>query len=109
MSIPRSPEATREQIAKANVIVVDCRSQEELVRDPKVDGALHIWCPYHARENVVNEAIESGLLPENKETPIVAYCAVGGRSGMFLEQLASLGYTDLVNGVNTTQMREALG
>ena len=88
--------------------MLDCRSQGELDSDPKVDGALHLWCTM-ANQDAVPKAIEEGVIPEDKTTPIVAYCAVGGRSGLCLECLRELGYLDLVNGVNLAQMRAALG
>lgn len=108
MAIPQTLAATQQQIVKAGVICLDCRGQAELEADPKVDGALHVWCPGGNTE-LVDKVIEEGLIPADKGTPIVAYCAVGDRSGRCLQRLAVLGYTDLVNGVNVQQMREALG
>ena len=106
--ILRSLEATQAQISKANVVVLDNRSPDELLAEPKVDGAYHVWGTGATIANV-DKAIEDGVIPSEKSTPIVAYCAVGGRSGMCLQRLAELGYTDLVNGINLAQMVEALG
>ena len=66
MAIPRSLEATEAQIGKANV-VLDNRSQGELDREPKVDGAAHVPM------DQIDSAIASGVIPQDKSTPIVAY------------------------------------
>lgn len=90
------------------LVVIDNRNQAELDAEPKVDGAIHVPVTMQTVESV-DKAIADGLIPQDKATPIVAYCAVGGRSGKCLERLAELGYTNLVNGINPAQMRQALG
>ena len=68
-SIPRSLAATKAQIAKANVVVLDNRSQGEIDAAPKVDGARHVL----ASMADIDSAIASGVIPKSTDTPIVAY------------------------------------
>jgi rhodanese-related sulfurtransferase len=92
-----------------NLSYVYSRGPGELEIDPKIDGAVNVSCTMASFERDVDKAIASGVIPADKSTPIVAYCAVGGRSETCLQRLAELGYTDLVNGINTDQMKKALG
>ena len=46
---------------------------------------------------VVDEALAEGFLPEDKTTPILVYCAVGGRAGRVSAALKSKGYDAAVN------------
>lgn len=44
-----------------------------------------------------------------KNTPIILYCRTGSRSNVAMQILSSLGYTNLVNGINQQQVEAKYG
>ena len=69
--------------------LVDVRSRPEF-ESGHVDGALHL-----PLERFVHDA--TTLLPD-KTAPILLYCLSGARSGMALQWLHQMGYTQAANG-----------
>ena len=69
------------------IVGIDVRSAEELVSSP-APGALHI---------PVSEMAQSKKLPKNLETPLHVFCESGGRAGVAMEILESLGYKNVTN------------
>ncbi|MCB0352979.1 MAG: rhodanese-like domain-containing protein [Bdellovibrionales bacterium] len=83
-----APELAWEAIDDG-AFVLDCRSERESASGT-VPGALVI--PH------TEIAARLSEIPQAKDTVIVAYCAVGGRSGMVKDYLQSLGYQHVLNG-----------
>lgn len=79
-------------------ILIDVRTPQEF-NDGHIQGALNI--PY----DVIDERI--GEVAGDKDESIVLYCRSGRRSGIALDTLKDLGYTQVENaGGYTTLKRE---
>ena len=70
-------------------VYIDVRTPEEFAAG-HIQGARLL--PYPTIEKTI------GLSVPDKETPLVLYCAVGGRSGIALKKLKKMGYRNAVNG-----------
>ena len=69
--------------------LVDVRSRPEF-ESGHVDGALHL--------PLDRVALDATTLLPDKAAPIVLYCLSGARSGMALQWLRQMGYTQATNG-----------
>lgn len=81
-------------VENAGGVLIDNRNADELSKG-KIEGALHIPC------KMGDDALEvarAAALPADKSTPILVFCAVGGRSRRFQAALVELGYTNVKNG-----------
>lgn len=101
-----SPEGTdtgagedTENEATADVVVIDVRTQEEF-DSGHVEGALHI--PH----TEIGDKIAAHV--SDKDQKIAVYCKSGGRSGMAMETLKGLGYTQVENLGGLEDARAAL-
>ncbi len=75
--------------APADSVIVDVRSPGEFQMG-HVQGALLL---------PLSDLMGGAALPvEDKDTPIVVYCASGGRSSMAQALLAQMGYSRVTNG-----------
>ncbi len=98
-----SPEAIRDGIPFGEVAAEEAAAffqshPDQVILDVRTDGE---WRGGHIPEAVhidVNE-LESRLaeLPQDKNTPIVCICAMGGRSAAACGMLFEAGYTRLTN------------
>ncbi len=77
-------------------IIIDVREPEEFASG-HVHGAINI-----PPQNLLNGATELGDIPKN--TRLVVYCRTGSRSAVAANVLQSLGYTNIVNGINKDQV-----
>ena len=73
----------------ATAVVVDARPPTAFAKH-HVEGAVNV--PASTKDL----ATITGL-PENKSTPIVCHCAVGGEAMMTIKTLKKAGYTDVTN------------
>ena len=71
-----------------DLVVVDVRNESE-VREGQIPGALHLALPE------LEQRARSAL--PNPQTPIVVYCAQGGRSAQALRLLHHLGYEQVLH------------
>jgi rhodanese-related sulfurtransferase len=78
---------------QAGAVVVDLREPEELQRQGRIPGAVHVprgmleW-----RADPASPSHDPALAPER---PVVLYCAGGGRSALAADALRALGYQDV--------------
>jgi len=80
-----------------NRIFIDVREPDEYARG-HVEGAM----------NIPPSALLAGASDLNdipKDTELVLYCVSGSRSNVAANILRSLGYTNLVNGINMHQVQ----
>lgn len=73
--------------ANPQTFVLDVREPGELTQNGLIEGAVNI--PLRELFNNLNE------LPQDKNTPIVTYCAIGHRGAMAMTALQLIGYTDV--------------
>ncbi len=73
-------------------IIIDVREPHEYMQS-HVEGALNIPLSQlsHTHEKLVS-------IP--KDSFVILYCRSGGRSSAALSALKSMGYTNLINGIN---------
>ena len=73
------------------------------VRDEAEYGQGHIEGALNISLNEIQSRSQQ-LLNIPKDAGIILYCASGNRAGMAQTSLKSMGYTNVVNGVNQTQV-----
>ncbi len=81
-----SPEQLREMLDNDAVVLIDVRSDDEY-RSGHIPGAGHI----------PHMQLDPAKLDFAEDTPIVVYCAAGGRSEYAKGVLQSAGYTNVRN------------
>ncbi len=81
----------------SNRIFVDVREPYEYEMG-HVDGAINL-----PPDELLAGANKLSKIP--KDIEIVLYCKTGARSRSSINILSSLGYTNLVNGINADQVR----
>ena len=89
-------EGWQEHLKLRGVFLVDCRNDDEVVSKGRIAGALH-WPCKMADDPTERVAAAASQLPY-KSTPILAFCAVGGRAARFVAALRAAGYTNVANG-----------
>jgi rhodanese-related sulfurtransferase len=80
------PPAAQQQIENAKPFVLDVRETKELAGG-KIAGSVNI--PIRELPKMLAK------LPDNKNAPILTYCAVGYRGGMAVTVLRMWGYTNV--------------
>ncbi len=81
-----SPERLREMLSQDAVVLIDVRSDDEY-RSGHIPGAGHI----------PHTLLDPAKLDIAKDTPIVVYCAAGGRSEYAKGVLQGAGFTNVRN------------
>ena len=79
-------------------IIVDVREPFEYQED-HVEGALNI-----PPAELLAGAKKLDGIP--KDTELILYCRTGSRSSVSIQILKTLGFTDLINGVNAGQVKK---
>ena len=79
--------AAKEKIINENAVLIDVRTRDEYDKE-HIDGAVLLTLD-DINEDSVKDVIES------KDSVIIVYCQSGNRSHQALEQLKSLGYTEV--------------
>lgn len=88
-----------EKVSK-NALIIDVRTVQEF-RSGHIKGAIHI--PH----TVIGSQIQN--VTDEKEREILLYCRSGQRSGMALETLTKLGYTNAKNVGGYAALKKQLG
>lgn len=70
------------------VVLIDVRSADEVKQNGYIDGSVHIPLP---------EFLANPLLPADKDTPVVVYCASGHRGAIAMAAMHLMGYSDVKN------------
>eukprot|EP00450_Noctiluca_scintillans_P022986 CAMPEP_0194524962 /NCGR_PEP_ID=MMETSP0253-20130528/60291_1 /TAXON_ID=2966 /ORGANISM="Noctiluca scintillans" /LENGTH=114 /DNA_ID=CAMNT_0039369651 /DNA_START=20 /DNA_END=364 /DNA_ORIENTATION=+ len=80
------------------LVLVDVRSADE-VRANSLDGSVHLPCGMgESPVAVMSAAISAGKVPNSRATPMIVFCASGGRASRAQAALRDLGYTQVMNG-----------
>lgn len=77
-------------------ILIDVREPAEFAGD-HVEGALNI-----PLSELANTAANLAVVP--KDATVILYCQSGGRSQIACHLLKNLGYTNLINGINRSNV-----
>lgn len=80
-----------------NRLIIDVREPDEYDED-HVDGAINI-----PPSRLLAGASELKSIP--KETELILYCVSGSRSNSSAQILKTLGYTNVINGINKDHVR----
>lgn len=83
-----------------NFKIIDVREPEEFTKG-HIDGALNI-----PPTELTTGAAQLSDMP--KDTKLVLYCVSGARSRASIQLLLSMGFTNLVNGVNQAHVQQML-
>ncbi len=73
------------------------------VREPNEYANAHVSGAVNWPVNQINESM-NGLQDLAKDSQIIVYCQSGHRSGMAMQKLKSFGYTNVINGINKTEV-----
>lgn len=96
-----SPANLTAELVENPPFLLDVRTPEEVTKDGYIEGSQNVW---------VNELVNNlGSLPEDKDAPIVVYCAAGTRGAYAKIMLGLLGYTNVRNlqgGLNAWKAAE---
>lgn len=76
-------------------MIVDVREPSEYA-ESHVDGAVNI-----PLGDIIKRLDE---IPKDEE--VIVYCRSGGRAGVALQGLSSMGYTNVTNGINQASVEE---
>ena len=79
-----------------NYTVIDVREAEEY-ESGHIDGALNI-----PPTQLMNGAVELKDVP--KDADLIVHCRSGSRSNVAMNILKSLGYNNVINGINKEQV-----
>ena len=93
--VPKITPAQAQDMMAKGAVVIDVRDAPEVEKTGKVSGALHISrgmlefradpaSPYHDKTLA-------------QDTPVIVYCASGGRSALSGKTLKDLGYSEVYN------------
>ena len=96
----RSILSIREALACSDKVIVDVRTSEEVARGGGCEGAVNI--PLDQIPKRISE------LGTEKTKPIIFYCAKGIRSADAVMYAKSLGFTNVFNGVNGSELAKLL-
>eukprot|EP00392_Amoebophrya_sp_AT5.2_P004079 g4084.t1 len=98
-----------QETAKAsNVVLIDCRTAEEFAQKSIANSInISIRMPDDpvAVLNSEEAVVKLKEKKVGKDTPIVVYCAVGGRSHRAAEALRALGYGGVKNGGGVDEVK----
>ena len=78
-------------------IIIDVREPQEYERS-HVEGAINI-----PPMDIMNGADKLKDVP--KDTELILYCISGSRSNVSMNILKSMGFTNVINGVNQQQVK----
>ena len=81
--------------------IIDVRESEEYARG-HVEGAINI-----SPSELMSGSDKLSKIP--KEAEVVLYCVSGSRSNMSMGIMRSMGYTNVVNGINKQQVSSKYG
>jgi rhodanese-related sulfurtransferase len=95
-AVPRlSPAEVQNMMKNGNVVVLDVRDPPEVATSGKVKGALAI--SRGLLEFKADPASPAHHPALNPETPVILYCASGGRSALGGKTLKDLGFKTVYN------------
>ena len=77
------------EVIEAGAFILDVRSEEECLGGTLPDAVI---IPHTEVSSRLSE------IPEDLGTPILTYCAVGGRSALVKQELETIGYELVFNG-----------
>ncbi|KAH8066530.1 hypothetical protein JL722_977 [Aureococcus anophagefferens] len=90
-------DAWQAHLALPNVVLIDCRNLDELESHGRIEDALHVPCRL-ADDATAAVAAAKSRLPADPSTPLLCFCAVGGRSRRVAAALRAAGYARVANG-----------
>lgn len=97
-TVPALAQGVRVPMSSVARVLIDVRSPEEFS-----DG--HLARAVNLPHEEIGRHI-ARVVPDRK-TPVILYCASGRRSGLALDVLRQMGYSNAINGGGYEQMRAA--
>lgn len=89
-----SPEEVKRLLDQEGTVVLDVRTDEEIVSFGKLSQAVHIPCTATDASELVSRFPE---VCSSKETPLVIYCRSGRRALTAKRALEESGYEEVIN------------
>ena len=95
-----------EKLGKPNAVLVDARPSQAFEQG-HVEGAINVPVggPMGGAKADAAVAAAASSLPQDKSTPIVTYCDMGGEASACKKALERAGYTDVTNGGSKSALK----
>ncbi|CAD7944236.1 unnamed protein product [Amoebophrya sp. A25] len=93
-------------LEKEDHVLLDVRTVEEF-KEKQIPGSINIQIKV-TDDPVVKLQESASKLPVAKDTPMLVYCAVGGRSNIAAGGLRALGYSNVKNAGGIDEVKEAV-
>merc|ERR1740121_1717552 len=93
-------------LEKNDHVLLDVRTVEEF-KDKQIPGSVNIQIRM-TDDPVVKLQESASKLPAAKDTPILVYCAVGGRSSIAAAGLKAMGYSNVKNAGGIDEVQETV-
>jgi rhodanese-related sulfurtransferase len=84
-----------DEIEKGNVILIDIREPDELLKSGKIKGAVN--APRGMLEFYADASLPYHKPEFDKEKRLILYCASSGRSALAVKTLKEMGYTNVAH------------
>lgn len=102
------PKCVSAHMKLPGAVILDFRGIAEVEKQPGFVGCINLpSTPANAAQNV-ETAVDARSIPEDKDTPIVLYCASGNRAGLAAARLTEMGYGNCVNGGSVADVALAM-
>ena len=103
-----SKRTLQRHLSRGDTVFIDVRQEAEVVMPPHLPRAF-VNVPVSMTENpsVVLLASATKDLPSEKATPIVVFCAKGGRAERAKGALEEMGYSNVLNGGGLSEVIDA--
>uniref|UniRef100_A0A6U6AU28 Rhodanese domain-containing protein n=1 Tax=Guillardia theta TaxID=55529 RepID=A0A6U6AU28_GUITH len=98
----------KEQLAKPGCKIVDFRATIEFEVAPLLAGAISVPSGPDTCIANVRKAVADGIIPQDKDTPIITHCSLGRRGSLACAALMDMGYTNVINGGTIENLEEAM-
>ena len=90
-----TPAQVLEELKKDNVVLIDLRESEELVKNGKIQGSVH--APRGMLEFYADPSLPYHKPEFDKNKRIILHCAAGLRSTLATFTLKQMGYENVAN------------
>ena len=90
-----TPAQVAAELGQPGVVVVDLRERDEVVRDGRIEGAVHV--PRGLLEFAADPSHAYHNVRLNPDARLILHCASGGRSALASRTLKDMGYASVAH------------
>ena len=90
-----TPAQVTAELGRPGVVIVDLRERDEVIRDGRIEGAVHV--PRGLLEFAADPSHAYHNLKLNPDARVILHCASGGRSALAARTLTAMGYSSVAH------------